>query len=488
MNLDESGFIVATLLIALIALLLVLAARRDAQVVRDNARTDADHLIASAERRDKESRDRESRLDERERQLDEARDTIATEQRDIAEQRERLDRDRKEHQSQLSAQHRQLTAELERVSGLTADQATLQLREQIAADNDAYVRTALRERELLTRTKADAQARRIIADAMSRLAVPVSTQIAQEAVELPAPEFRGRIIGKEGRNIRTFEALTGVDVILDDDSSSVVLSSFDAERRDVAVTAMKELIADGRIHPGRIEEVVAGARESMSSRTLNVGYDAVKAAGVGPLPTELVATIGRLRFRTSYAQNVLDHCVETALIAGAIADELGADAAVARRAGLLHDIGKLMTAAQPGSHAKLGAQLIRDYGESEDVAHAVRAHHGEEEFRTVEAVIVQIADSISAARPGARRDDLSSYVERVTQLEDVVTAHEGVAHAYVVSSGHEIRVVVEPERVTDDDLHVLAGTIADAVQQHTTFPGEVAITVIRETRATSRAG
>ncbi|WP_029068813.1 ribonuclease Y [Jonesia quinghaiensis] len=481
MTLNESGFIVATLLIALIALLLVIAARRDARVVRDNARRDAEKLLAHTERRDDESRQRAQELTDRENRLVVQERSLADSHRELAEQQETIRRDRDELDQRLAQ-------ELARIAEMSVEQATAELRDRVARDNEAYVRSTLRDREVVVKQQSTQTSQRILADAMSRIAVAATSRLTQEAVELPSADFRGRIIGKEGRNIRTFEAVTGVDVILDDDSSSVVLSSFDAERRDVAVTAMKELIADGRIHPGRIEEVVHDARESMTPRTVAAGYDAVKESGVGTLSPELVAQLGRLRFRTSYSQNVLDHCVETALIAGLLAEELGADGALARRAGLLHDIGKILTPAQQGSHARLGAQLVLELGESEDVAHCVRAHHGEEDFRSVEAVLVQIADSISAARPGARRDDVTSYVERITQLEALVAQRTGVNQVYAVSSGHEMRVIVDPGAIDDEDLPTLAQEIASQVQQHTTFPGEVVITVIRETRSSSRAG
>jgi ribonuclease Y len=320
------------------------------------------------------------------------------------------------------------------------------------------------------------------------MAGPTSSQSVVTIVRLPADEMKGRIIGKEGRNIRMFEALTGVNVIIDDSVDNVTLSCFDAERREVAAVALEALIADGRIHPQRIEMAYAEALAGAQERAVAAGHEAADRARVPGLPAEIIETLGRLRLRVSYGQNVLEHLVECAHLAAAMAAELGADVEVARRAAFLHDIGKALTADRPGTHAALGAELLLRFGESEVVVNAVAAHHDDVRLESVEAVIVQAADACSAARPGARREDLDQFVERMANLESLVAAHPGVRRALAMSAGREVRVMVEPEVVADVALPGLAEALADQIERELDFPGEITVTVVRELRASATAG
>jgi len=338
------------------------------------------------------------------------------------------------------------------------------------------------------RRTAEARARRILVTAVQRLAVPTSSAAAITVLPLPSEEMTGRIIGKEGRNIRAFEALTGVNVLVDERPDAVVLSCFDVERRELAQVTLEALMVDGRINPQRIETVYAQALATAQERTEAAGGEAVERAGVSGLDAELVVTLGRLRLRTSYGQNVLDHLVETSLIAAAIAGEVGADVDVARRAALLHDIGKALSPERTGTHAVLGAELARRCGESPAVVNAIAAHHDEVPTETVEGVIVQAADAVSAARSGARRDDLDQYVERMERLESLVAAHPGVRRVLAMAAGREVRVVVEPSEVDDLALPGLAQSIARQIEADFSYPGEIRVTVVRELHASATAG
>lgn len=488
MTAQDLGILLALLGASLVALLLVQVARREAAAVRAQAAQDVADLRAEARRRDAESQHR----------LDEARAT----EKDVAEQRRRAETARERAEllaSDTEAQHQRASAELRRLraqvlaqlettAGLTREDACARLVDELRDQAVQDASTRVRRIEATARQHADDRARRIVATAVQRLAVPTSSQVAVVVVPLPSEDMRGRIIGKEGRNIRTFEAVTGVNVILEDDSDSVQLSSFDPERRELAEVTMRLLLDDGRIQPQRIEAAYAEAVASAPARTVAAGHDAAVEAGVQRLSPEIIEAMGRLRLRTSYAQNVLRHSVETALVAAAMAAEVGADIDVARRAGFLHDIGKGVSSAAGGSHAALGARLVERAGEDSVVVNAVAAHHGEVDAQSVEAVLVQAADAASAARPGARRDDLDHYVERMERLEALVAGHAGVRRVLAMSSGHEVRVVVEPSEVDDDDLPALATAIASHIEKDLDYPGEIAITVVRELRATATAG
>jgi ribonuclease Y len=377
--------------------------------------------------------------------------------------------------------------ELERVSGLTAAQG----RQLLLADveQEARHQAALRLQEIEDETKREAErrARNILSVAMQRLAARHASDSTTRLVELPSDEMKGRIIGRDGRNIRALEKLTGVDVIIDETPSAVLLSSFDGVRREIARLTLERLIADGRIHPALIEETYEATKAEITERMVEEGERAALEARVQGLDPELIRLLGQLQFRTSYGQNVLDHLVECAHLAGLVAAELGASVETARRAALLHDLGKAVTHEVEGPHAPVGAAIAGRHGEPEAVTHAIEAHHNEVEPRTVEAVIVQIADALSGARPGARGDSLEQYVERLRDIEQIAARHDGVERVYAMRAGRELRVIVDPGTVDDERVTLISHEIAAAVEKEMDYPGQVKITVIRESRATSYA-
>ena len=377
--------------------------------------------------------------------------------------------------------------ELERLSGLSAAQAKQLLLAEVEQEAEHQAGLRLQQIEEETRAEAERRARNILSVAMQRLAAKASSDSTTRLVELPNDEMKGRIIGRDGRNIRALEKLTGVDVIIDETPSAVVLSSFDGVRRETARITLERLIADGRIHPALIEETYEHAREEIEGRIAEEGEKAALEARVNALDPELLRLLGQLRYRTSYGQNVLDHLVECSHLAALMAEELGASVETARRAALLHDIGKAVTHEVEGPHALVGGRIARRRGESEAVAHAMESHHGEVEPRTVEAVIVQAADAVSGARPGARGDALEQYVSRLRDLEEVASRHQGVERVFAMRAGREIRVVVDPGEVDDDRAALIAHEIAATVEKEMDYPGRIKITVIRESRSTSYA-
>ena len=377
--------------------------------------------------------------------------------------------------------------ELERISGLSASQAKQMLLADVEQEARHQAGVRLQEIDQETRREAERRARNILSVAMQRLAARHAGESTTRLVELPSDEMKGRIIGRDGRNIRALEKLMGVDIIIDETPSAVMLSSFDGVRREIARLTLERLIADGRINPALIEEQYELARAEIEQRIVEQGERAALEARVQGLDPELVQLLGQLKFRTSYGQNVLDHLVECTHLAGMIAAELGASVDTARRAALLHDIGKAVTHEVEGPHAQVGANLARRHGEPEAVAHAMEAHHNEIEPRTVEAVIVQIADALSGARPGARGDSLEEYVERLRDLEEIATRHEGVERVYAMRAGREVRVIVDPGKVDDEQAALISHQIAGAIEKEMEYPGQIKITVIRESRTTSYA-
>jgi ribonuclease Y len=377
--------------------------------------------------------------------------------------------------------------ELERISGLSAGQAKQILVADIEQEARHQAALRLQEIERETRHEAERRARNILSVAMQRLAAPHAGDNTTRLVELPSDEMKGRIIGRDGRNIRALEKLTGVDVIIDETPSAVVLSSFDGVRREIARITLERLLADGRIHPALIEETYEQAKAQLDERIVEEGERAMLEARVHGLDPELVKLLGKLKFRTSYGQNVLDHLIECSELAGLIAAELGASVETARRAALLHDIGKAVSHEIEGPHAQVGARIAQRHGEPEAVTHAMEAHHNEVEPRTVEAVIVQTADSLSGARPGARGDSLEDYVERLRELEEIAMRPAGVERVYAMRAGREIRVIVDPGKVDDERAALISHDIAAAIERELEYPGQVKITVIRESRATAYA-
>ena len=387
----------------------------------------------------------------------------------------------------IAAQRRELISELEQVSGLSATKARQMLLAKVEDDARHDAARRIRQIEEETRRDADRRVRSILSLVMQRVAAGHAAETTVSVVKLPSEDMKGRIIGREGRNIRVLEDLTGVDFIIDDTPGAVVLSGFDGVRREIARVTLEKLLADGRIHPARIEETYYQARSELEAHIVEVGDQGAFDAAVPGLHAELVLMLGRLKFRTSYGQNVLAHSVEVARLAAMMAAELGASEKTARRAGLLHDIGKAVTHEVEGPHALIGGSMARKYGESEAVAHAMEAHHNEVEPQTIEAVIVQAADALSGARPGARGESLERYVKRLRDLEQLATRHNGVDRVYAMQAGREIRVIVAPGAIDDDAATLLSHEIAREIEKELEYPGQIKVTVIRESRAVEYA-
>jgi ribonuclease Y len=425
----------------------------------------------------------EQRLADQSSSLDRRLADIERRERQLAD-RERTIEDEKLELGRLQAEHTRL---LERAAGLSAGQARAALLKEI--EDQARHESARIVRQIEEETKRDAErrVRSILSVAMQRLAASHAAETTVSVVQLPADDMKGRIIGREGRNIRALENLTGVDFIIDDTPNAVVLSAFDGVRREIARMTLEKLLQDGRIHPARIEETYYQAKSELESHIVEAGEAAVFEAEVHGLDPELVKILGRLKFRTSYGQNVLAHSIECAHLAAMMAHELGASPKTARRAALLHDIGKAVSHEIEGPHALVGGDLARRHGEPEAVAHAMEAHHNEVEPQTVEAVIVQAADALSGARPGARGESLEQYVKRLRDLEQIATRHDGVDKVYAMQAGREIRVIVAPDAIDDDRAVVLSREIAREIEKELEYPGQIKVTVIRESRAVDYA-
>ena len=429
-------------------------------------------LRGDLERREARLAEREQRIDGEARKADQRSRELDQVQGDLDRQRAGLER--------LGEERREV---LERAASPTADQAKAELVASIS--NQAKREAALIVREI----EADAQrdglqrARKIVTLAIQRIASEQTSESVVSVLHLPGDEMKGRIIGREGRNIRAFESVTGVNLIIDDTPEAVLLSCFDPVRREVGRLTLERLVLDGRIHPQRIEEAYDRSKAEIEQLCVRAGQDALVDLGITDLHPELTSLLGRLRYRTSYGQNVLKHLLESAHLAGMMASELGLDPALLKRCTVLHDIGKALTHEVEGSHALIGAEIARRYGEPEDVVHAIEAHHNEVEVRTVEAVLTQAADAISGGRPGARRESLEAYVKRLERLEQIALAHDGVEKVFAMQAGREIRVMVKPENVDDIQAQVIARDVAKQVEEELTYPGQIRVTVVRESRA-----
>ena len=451
-------------------------ARTEAEEESRARRTELREQRADLERREQRLSDREERLDadirvleEKGRQLEELKNELKSQRRILADL---------ETEQQTS---------LERIAGLTAEQAKAELVTAVTHDAKRQAVLLARDIERQAAREADSRAQQIIVGAIQRLGSELTSESVVSAVHLPGDDMKGRIIGREGRNIRAFEQVTGVNVMIDDTPEAVLLSCFDPVRRETARMTLTELVADGRIHPARIEEVHERSKSQIQAQCLRAAEDAMAEVGISDLHPALVPVLGTLRYRTSYGQNVLKHLVESAHIAGLMAAELRLDVAHCKRAAFLHDIGKALTHEVEGSHAIVGADLARKYGEHADVVHAIEAHHNEVEVRTVEAVLVQAADAISGSRPGARRESIEAYVQRLERLEEIAGAREGVDKVFAMQAGREIRVMVAPDLVDDIEAQVLARDIAKQIEEELTYPGQIKVTVVRESRATETA-
>jgi ribonucrease Y len=408
---------------------------------------------------------------------------LARREDSLARRESELERDRQA----LAQQRQELQRTLERVSGLSAARAKQVLLKEIEDQARHDAARLIRQIEEETKREADRRVRNILSVCMQRLAAGHAAETTVSVVQLSADDMKGRIIGREGRNIRALENLTGVDFIIDDTPGAVVLSGFDGVRREIARLTLEKLLQDGRIHPARIEEMYYQAKSELENHIVQLGEQGVFDAGVQGLHPELIKLLGRLKFRTSYGQNVLAHSIEVSRLAAMMAEELGASAKTARRAALLHDIGKAVTHEIEGPHALVGGELARKYGEQEAVAHAMEAHHNEVEPQTIEAVIVQAADALSGARPGARGESLEQYVKRLRDLEQIATRHKGVDKVYAMQAGREIRVMVAPGAIDDDAATMLSYEIAREIEKELEYPGQIKVTVIRESRAVEYA-
>ncbi|MCR4995813.1 MAG: ribonuclease Y, partial [Butyrivibrio sp.] len=381
----------------------------------------------------------------------------------------------------------QRVQELEKISGLTSEQAKEYLLKIVEDDVKHESAVMIKTMEAEAKEEADKKAKEIVVNAIQRCAADHVSETTISVVQLPNDEMKGRIIGREGRNIRTLETMTGVDLIIDDTPEAVVISGFDPIRREVARIALEKLIVDGRIHPARIEEMVEKAQKEVAAKIKEEGENAAIEAGVHGLHPEVIKILGRMKFRTSYGQNCLKHSVEVAQLCGLLASELGLDVRVAKRAGLLHDIGKAVDHELEGSHIQLGVDICRKYKESQTVINAVEAHHGDVEPQSLIAILVQAADTISSARPGARRETLETYTSRLKELEDITNSFKGVDHSFAIQAGREVRVMVVPEQVSDSDMILMARDIAKKIEDEMEYPGQIKVNIIRESRATDYA-
>ena len=433
--------------------------------------------------RTNEMRERENRLLQREESLDRRSDSLDKREHQLSSEAGQVEKRAREAEALLQKH----TEELERISGLTVDDAHQELLDRVRGDVTRQSATIIRESEQRVRLECDRTARSILSTAIQRCASDHVGEVTLTTVHIPSDDLKGRIIGREGRNIRTFEQMTGVNLIIDDTPETVQLSSFDPVRREIARVTLENLIADGRIHPARIEELFNKATDQVNTKVLEAGEQACFDLEVHDLHPELVRTLGSLRYRTSYGQNVLNHSVEVAQLCLIMADELGLDPAPFKRAGLLHDIGKAIDHQVEGPHAVIGADLARRYGEQPSIVHAIEAHHNDTDPVSVLDILVQAADAVSAARPGARRESAEAYIKRLEKLEDISNSHRGVERTYAMQAGREIRVMVKPEEISDAEAVVLAHDIATEIEEKMEYPGQVKVVVIRESRATDVA-
>ncbi len=445
-----------------------------------------DEISKARDDLEKERKDRMRECANAERRVISKEDAVdkkaeALEKRDqrMAQKEAELDRMRAE----VAASHQKQLEELERISGLTSEQAKEYLLKSVEEDVKHETAVMIKDLETQAKDEADKKAKDIIVTAIQRCAADHVAESTISVVQLPNDEMKGRIIGREGRNIRTLETMTGVELIIDDTPEAVVLSGFDPIRREVARIALERLIADGRIHPARIEEMVEKAQKEVETMIREEGENAALECGVHGLHPELIKLLGRMKFRTSYGQNALKHSIEVANLSGLLASEVGVDVKTAKRAGLLHDIGKSVDHEQEGTHVQLGADLCRKYKENATIVNAVEAHHGDVEPQSLVAWIVQAADTISAARPGARRETLEAYTQRLRQLEDISNSFKGVDKSFAIQAGREVRVMVIPEQINDDEMVLLARDLSKKIEAELEYPGQIKINVIRESRA-----
>ena len=457
-----------------------LEAREEAQKIRDEANNEVKERRGELQKQEERLDQREEYLTKKESSLDSKSEQLDNEKLQLETSKQQLADKIKEHE----AIKEQMLEKLEKISGLTKKEAKDILLENVTEEAKKDAGVIIKRIEDEAKENADKIARDIVVTAIQKCATDTASETTVTTVALPSDEMKGRIIGREGRNIRSIESVTGVELIVDDTPESITISSFDPVRREVARLSLEKLIVDGRIHPARIEEIYEKASREVDRTIKEAGEDACNQVGIYNLNPELVKVLGRLKYRTSYGQNCLKHSIETSIIAGLLATELNVNVQVAKRGGLLHDIGKALDHEIEGTHVSIGVDLCKKYKESEEVIHCIQAHHGDVPFKSVEAVIVQVADAISSSRPGARRESFENYIKRLEQLEGICNEFKGVEKSYAISAGREVRIMVKPEQISDSESIVLAKDIAKKIENEMQYPGQIKVVVIRENRVT----
>ena len=457
---------------------------------RESLLSAKEEILRNRNEVEKELKERRGEISRQERRLQQKEEALDKKVESMEQKEETLQRKIKEadqEKEKIAGIHKAQIEILERLSGLTAEEAKEYLLRNVEDEVRHEAAIMIKEIETQAKEEADKRAKNIISAGIQRCAADHVAETTVSVVSLPNDEMKGRIIGREGRNIRTLETLTGIDLIIDDTPEAVILSGFDPIRREVARVALEKLIVDGRIHPSRIEEMVERARKEVDATIKQEGEQATFDTGVHGLHPEVIKLLGKLKFRTSYGQNVLKHAIEVSHVAGIMAGELGVDVAIAKRAGLLHDIGKAVDHEIEGSHISIGVDIAKKYNENPEVIHAIEAHHGDVEAKTIIACLVQAADAVSAARPGARRENIEAYIKRLQQLEEIATSFNGVEKSFAIQAGREIRIMVKPEEVGDGDMEFVAREIVKKIESELEYPGQIKVNLIRETRTTDYA-
>lgn len=474
------------------------SAKSKAKSILDDAKRDADRIIKDAnieakdevlkqkEEAEKEIRQKRLEVNQAEQRINQRQDLIdkrfnLIEEKEISFDKKQRELEKKEKELQNVEEKQR--EELVRISRMSVDEAKVELMKTLENEMQQDMAAYIVDATAKAKFEVDKKAKNMLATAIQRCASDHTSEATISVVNLPSDDMKGRIIGREGRNIKSIETLTGIDIIIDDTPDVIVLSSFDPIRREVARIAIERLMADGRIHPGKIEEMVEKAKEEVANTVKEEGERALYETGVINLHPDLIQLLGKLRYRTSYGQNVLNHSIEVSHIAGLLAAELGLDVTLAKRAGLLHDIGKSIDQEAEGTHVELGVEILKRYKESEKVVNAVAAHHGDTEPMTLEAVLVQAADAVSASRPGARRETVDTYIKRLQKLEEICNGHKGVDKSYAIQAGREVRIMVKPEQISDSEAIIMARNIAKQIEDEMNYPGQIKVNVIRETRA-----